>query len=76
VIKKLKVGNSTFYDKILRPLWNYGLINLQFSRKGGYHVQLILYAFPLSQPDKATLPLQRVRNYDDDFLNLPLLAAK
>ena len=66
IIKRLKVGNSTFYDQILRPLWNYGLIDLQktHSKKNGQ--QLILYTYPNNDPDKAASPLLQLRDYDLD----------
>jgi hypothetical protein len=67
LIKRLKVGNSTFYDKILRPLWNYGLINLQYAKKGGHHIRLIVYSAPLNQPEKADMPLELLRHYDEDL---------
>jgi hypothetical protein len=67
LIKRLKVGNSTFYDKILRPLWNYGLINLQYAKKGGHHIRLIVYTAPLNQPEKADKPLELLRFYDEDL---------
>lgn len=67
LIKRLKVGNSTFYDKILRPLWNYGLINLQYAKKGGHHIRLIVYAAPLNQPENADKPLELLRFYDEDL---------
>lgn len=68
IIKRLQVGNSTFYEHILRPLWNYGLIDLigTSSKKR----ELILFSFPMNNPEKATCPLLPLRDYDLDFIPL------
>ncbi|MBP1934833.1 hypothetical protein [Ammoniphilus resinae] len=66
IIKRLKVGNSTFYDQILRPLWNYGLIDLQKTHPRKKGQQLILYAYPNNDPEKASSPLLQLRDYDFD----------
>jgi hypothetical protein len=63
IIKRLKVGNSTFYDHILRPLWNYGLIDLKPAAAGQKH-QLIVYSYPLDDPMKSSNPLLQIRDYD------------
>jgi|GEM_PF-1671939 len=66
IIKRLKVGNSTFYDQILRPLWNYGLIDLQKIHPKKKGQQLILYTYPNNDPEKASSPLLQLRDYDFD----------
>lgn len=67
LIKQLRVGNSTFYDKILRPLWNYGLINLHHAKKGGHHIRLIVYSTPPNYEENMDKPLELLRDYDEDL---------
>lgn len=65
IIKRLRVGNTTFYEHILRPLWNYGLIDLR--QTAAKKKELILFAFPLNNPEKSTSPLLPLRDYDLDL---------
>ncbi|MEW9674053.1 hypothetical protein [Ammoniphilus sp. 3BR4] len=66
LIKRLKVGNSTFYNQILRPLWNFGLIELE-KIPGTNQFSLKILLYPQNQPDKAREPLTQIRDYDRDF---------
>jgi len=79
MIKRLKVGNSTFYNHILRPLWNYGLIDLERT-PGLNHYKITVYLYPHNQPENAAKPLNPSRNYDQHLkmtseINLGLLPS-
>ena len=50
IIKQLKIGNSTFYDKILRPLWNYGFIELTPSEDDRRCSRITVYPYPQKLP--------------------------
>jgi hypothetical protein len=65
IMKKLQVGSTTFYDKILRPLWNYALIDLQPSHGKQRGIHLLVYSFPQNDPPKAAEPLTQIRLYDE-----------
>ncbi|RKD26484.1 hypothetical protein BEP19_16735 [Ammoniphilus oxalaticus] len=69
--KKLGVGKGTFYNKIIRPLWNHGLIDLQeieLKSKGGHNpVNIIVYEYPQNDPALATRPIKPIRDYDKDY---------
>ena len=70
VIKQLKVGNSTFYNQILRPLWNYGLIELEkIPGTNQFHIKVHFY--PQNQLEKANQPLIQIRDYDQDWSSCP-----
>lgn len=66
LIKRLKVGNSTFYNQILRPLWNYGLVDL-IKAPGIHQYQLMVYSSPKNSPENATHLLTKLRDYNVDF---------
>jgi len=69
--KKLGVGKDTFYNKIIRPLWNHGFIDLQEINTNGQTghnpVNIIVYEYPQNDPDRATKPLEQVRDYNKDY---------
>lgn len=65
--KRLKVGNSTFYNQILRPLFNYGLIDLR-KTPGTNQCLVTVYLYPENCPEKALQPLSPFRDYDHDFV--------
>jgi hypothetical protein len=69
--KKLGIGKDTFYNKIIRPLWNFGFIDLQeieTNGKTGHNpVNIIVYEYPQNDPDRITKPLEQVRDYDQDY---------
>lgn len=69
--KKLKVGNDTFYNKILKPLWNVGLIDIEeyddSDNKGTKPMNIIVYKYPQNNKALAYEPIENVRNYDKDY---------
>lgn len=70
IAKRLGVGKTTLYDQIIKPLWNHGLIDLQeYHVDGNVYVNIIVYEYPQNDPSFATLPLEKVRDYDQDYLS-------
>jgi len=71
VQKKLKVGNDTFYNKILKPLWNVGLIDIeeyeQSENKGTKPMNIIVYKYPQNNKALAYEPIKEIRDYDTDY---------
>lgn len=71
LIKRLGVGRETFYKKILAPLWNVGLIDIEeyedSEQKGTKPMNIIVYKYPQNKRELATKPLENVRNYDTDY---------
>jgi len=69
--KKLKVGNDTFYNQILKPLWNVGLIDIEeytgSENKGTKPVNIIVYKYPQNKKELAYQPIKEVRDYDKDY---------
>lgn len=50
VIQRLGMGKSTFYNKILKPLVQHGLIQLQPTSKASGEMHLVVYDLPESTP--------------------------
>ncbi len=71
IVKKLGIGKGKFYNKIIRPLWNYGFIDLQdFEIEGNLKenpVNIIVYEYPQNDPTLATRPLIQIRDYDTEY---------
>src|SRR5690625_1848539 len=71
IIKKLKVGRSTFYEKILQPLWNVGLIDIEeyneSTNKGTKPMNVIVYSYPQNDKSLSYKPLTEVRDYNKDY---------
>lgn len=73
IIKRLETNRKAYYQKVIRPLWNYGLIDLQEielpenSKSGHNPVNIIVYEYPQNDPDRATKPLEQIRDYDTDY---------
>lgn len=71
VQKRLGVGKNVFYNKIIKPLWNYGLIDIaeygDSKQEGTKPLNILVYEYP--QNDKATVfsPLEKIRDYDTDY---------
>src|SRR5690625_2934270 len=80
IIKKLKVGRTTFYEKILRPLWNVGLIDIEeysdSTIKGTKPMNIIVYAYPQNNKSLSYQPLKEIRDYDKDYNSEARLIAK
>lgn len=71
VAEKLGVGKTTLYTKIIRVLWEYGLIDLvEFSdsnRKTQKPVNIIPYDYPQNNKALETKPLQKCRDWKKDY---------
>ncbi|MEW9672871.1 hypothetical protein [Ammoniphilus sp. 3BR4] len=48
IIKRLKTGKATFYEKILRPLVDFGLVQLQPAPHSKQELHLVVYASPVT----------------------------
>jgi hypothetical protein len=71
IAKDLGVGKDTFYNKILKPLWNVGLIDLEeyeeSDTKGNKPMNIIIYKYPQNDFALSVKPLELVRDYDRDY---------
>lgn len=70
--KEMNLGSkATFYNKVLIPLWNYGLIDLVESGEVKSNVQkplnIIVYPYPNMEFKRMVMPLDKIRNYDTDY---------
>lgn len=48
IIKRLKTGKATFYEKILRPLVNFGLVKMQAAPHSKQETHLVVYSYPIA----------------------------
>lgn len=80
IMKKLNVGKKKFYNAIIRPLWNYGFIDLseyeESSVKGNKPVNIVVYEYPQNDISKKYEPLEKIRDYDNDYESNPRTFAK
>ncbi|WP_053071943.1 hypothetical protein [Ornithinibacillus contaminans] len=80
VIKDLGVGKDTFYNKILKPLWNVGLIDIEefgdSNIKGTKPINIIVYKYPQNNYSLSVKPLVQVRDYDKDYSSTSKTFAK
>lgn len=71
LIKRLGVGRETFYKKILSPLWNVGLIDIEefkdSENKGTKPINFIIYKYPQNDKALSFQELKKVRDYDSDY---------
>lgn len=71
IMKELGVGTKKFYNSIIRPLWNYGLIDIEeykdSSIKGNKPKNIVVYEYPQNDISKKTKPLEKVRDYDTEY---------
>src|SRR5699024_5890630 len=71
VMERLNVGRKKFYNSIIRPLWNYGLIDIMEYNKsnsdGQKPMNIIVYEYPQNDITKKYEPLEQIRNYDTDY---------
>lgn len=69
--KRLGVGNSTFYEKIIKPLWNVGLIDIKeysdSALKGQKPINIVVYKYPQNRIELASKALEKVRDYDTEY---------
>lgn len=71
VMKSLGVGRTTFYNQIIKPLWNFGLIDLveyeDSENKGTKPINIVVYKYPQNRYELSVKPLEKVRDYDKDY---------
>ncbi|MGO4979255.1 hypothetical protein [Bacillus sp. CJ1] len=71
IMKRLGVGKKKFYNQIIRPLWNYGLIDLveyeHSIQSGNKPINIVVYEYPQNNRQKKYEPLEQVRDYDKDY---------
>ena len=69
--KRLGITRKTLYNKYLKPLWNYGLIDLETYDDPNYlghkPINIIVYRYPCNDKRRETLPIEKVRDYDTDY---------
>ncbi|WP_197224356.1 hypothetical protein [Lysinibacillus sphaericus] len=69
--KLFGISRPTFYSQVIKPLWNYGLIDLeewQEQKKiGTKALNIIVYEYPMNQFEYQNRPLQKVRDYDTEY---------
>lgn len=71
IMKRLGVGKDTFYNKILKPLWDVGLIDIEeyreSSSEGNKPMNVIVYKYPQNNKSLAHQELKKIRNYNKDY---------
>lgn len=71
VASRLGVGKGTFYNKILKPLWNVGLIDIeewaQDPRSGQKAINIVVYKYPQNNKVLSFKPLKEIRDYDKEY---------
>lgn len=69
VAEKLGVSKATLYRTIIRPLWEYGLIDLveyeSTNRKTQKPVNIIVYESPKNKHETKVMPLVKLRDWKD-----------
>lgn len=79
-MKKLGVSRATFYNKILKPLWNVGLIDIEEFKgsksKGVKPLNIIVYKYPQNNFTLAIQPLKKIRDYEKDYSSASKIFAK
>jgi hypothetical protein len=69
--KKLGMGKKKFYEKIIRPLWNYCLIDVveyeASTRKTQKPKNIIVYESPMNLHETEIKPLVKLRDYDMEY---------
>ncbi|WP_096186857.1 hypothetical protein [Evansella halocellulosilytica] len=74
-LRKLMVefglSKATFYRKVIRPLWEYGFIDVitwnGSSNDGHKPKNIMVYEYPQNEFHLAVKPLQKIRDYDRDY---------
>lgn len=71
VAKELNMTRTTLYNTVIRPLWNYGLIDLKEyyneKIKGTSATNIIVYKYPQNKKELETKPLEKIRDYETDY---------
>ncbi|MEP9408528.1 hypothetical protein ABKP09_19615 [Peribacillus frigoritolerans] len=73
-------SKTTFYDKVIKPLWNFGLIDLEeyeaSTRKSQKPVNIIVYPYPNMEYERMVKPLEKLRDYETDYNSAAKIHAK
>lgn len=71
IMTRLGVGKKKFYNAIIRPLWNFGLIDIveytDSVNKGNKPMNIVVYEYPQNDVSKKYEPLKKIRDYDEDY---------
>lgn len=73
VQKQLGVSKGTFYNKVIKPLWNHNLIDLEtyeeskMKKNAQKPVNIVVYPYPDMKFDNMVKPLEKLRDYDNDY---------
>lgn len=66
-----KCDKKTFYNKVVKPLWNYGLIDVvewkEHKKIGQKAHNIIVYHYPQNEKTLETQPLIQIRDYNTDY---------
>src|SRR5699024_11578604 len=80
VAKELNMTRTTLYNTVIRPLWNYGLIDLKEyyneKIKGTSATNIIVYKYPQNKKELETKPIEKIRDYDTDYNSKAKVFAK
>ena len=68
---KLGMGKKKFYQKVLRPLWEYGLVDVvdyeRSKRKSQPPKNIIVYTSPANRHETEIKPLKKLRDWDTEY---------
>ena len=80
VAKKLGMSKSTLYRTVIRPLWEYYLIDLveyeESQRKTQKPMNIIVYESPMNQHETEIKPLEKLRDWKKDYASAPQLFGR
>jgi hypothetical protein len=70
--KDLGISKPTFYNNVVKKLWDYGFIDLveyELPLKGSKEnpVNIIVYRYPQNKYELATKPLEKIRDYETEY---------
>lgn len=69
--KHLNMSKSKFYRTVVRPLWNYGLIDMieytDYKRNTKKPINIVVYESPMNIRDAEVKPLEKIRDYDTEY---------
>src|SRR5699024_2336037 len=80
IMERLGIGRKKFYNSVIRPLWNYGLIDIveytDSNNEGQKPMNIIVYEYPQNDITKKYHPLEKIREYDDEYTSNARTFAK
>src|SRR5699024_3223446 len=73
IMERLGIGRKKFYNSVIRPLWNYGLIDIveytDSNNEGQKPMNIIVYEYPQNDITKKYQPLETIRDYDEEYIS-------